>query len=152
MSSREITFDWLPAPLRARAQGVDAPSAPRRSLELAVLIVLGLVLLAATLNDTFTQVHINERLAVDKTTWYAYTDRVVKLGLTQGVGTSTDVACGVPRAGAGYRLCLVISGPTVGGVRHVAGGYHLPLRSADSLIHRSDCFGRAAAQEECPPV
>ena len=145
-------FDRLPPVLRPRDRD-DGGGPLRRSIELTVLIVIGLVLALATVNDTVSQVHIEERLAADKTTWHDYTHNAkVKIGLTQGVATTADIGCAPPSPGAGYRLCLVMSGPSRNGVRTVAGGYRLPLTGDDLYRHRYGCFGLPLEQAICSSV
>jgi hypothetical protein len=141
-------LDRLPPVLQPRA--VDDGGGPgRRAAELAVLLVLGLLLAAATVDDVVHQVRVDERIAVDKTTWIAYTHHPLKkIFIKTGVGTTTDVGCAPPATGASYRLCLILSGPS-SPRRMVRGGYRLPLIGDNRFGRRYACFGSALGDGLC---
>lgn len=149
MSTPARIFDRLPPALRPR-EADDGGGRGRRTAELAFLIVLGVLLAAATINDLAKQVRTDIRLGDDKKTWVAYTQHPVKkLTLIAGIGTTRDVVCGPPFTGADYRQCLVMVGPTRSGVRTVAGGYRLPLTGNDLYRHRWACAGEPAQRQLC---
>jgi hypothetical protein len=136
-------------------------------LETAVLLVIGLVLAAGVIYDVVRQVGINERFAVDRTTWENYTHRTLNmidvnpLNVTDinprtlaVVGRvarrNVDIACAPPTNGAQYRFCLVLGGPSQHrAYRQVLGGYDLPLLGKDLHTVRSHCFGVAARAGWC---
>jgi hypothetical protein len=146
-------LERLPRWARPEDEEPPDPTGLRRAAELAVLLVLGVLLAAATVSDLARQVRLDERIAVDKTTWSAYTHRQLKkINVSTGLRSTRDSACAPPFSGASYRLCLVLTGPTHGR-RTITGGYRLPLTGLDRYYRRSDCFGAARRQALCgaPP-
>jgi len=130
-----------------------------RLIESTVLVLAGLLLAAATVNDVVRQTHINERLIADESTWRARTGHDYhNLSIDQkllGEGTGREVVCGNTAPGAPkatVQLCLEIWGPVRGGRRIVHGGWYLPPGlEQDVRTHRYGCFGSAAAHGLCPP-
>lgn len=151
MTAQRVQFAWLPTGLRPRDHDSDGGGGPvRRAAELAVLVVIGLLLAAASLNDLVHQTRVVERIAVDKTTWIAYTHHTVRrLFVTPGVGSTTDTACAPPAQDAAYRLCLVLTGPSGGPRRTVSGGFRLPSTGDNRYGRRYACFGSARAERLC---
>lgn len=144
-------FDRLPPWLRPRDSEEPGPGRERRLLEGAVLVAVGLLLLAAVTRDVVRQVGVDHRVVVDKRTWVHYTGRQIKLiSVRTNTRNSVDFACGLPHSDGTYRLCLELTGSSHATYRHVAGGYRLPLTGFDTPDIRYDCFGRAKHQRLCP--
>ncbi len=126
-----------------------------RLAETTILILLGVFLAVATVNDVVQQTHVNHRLSADKLTWRTVTGHdYVNLAIEQDQKTHTtrDTVCGNVSPGApGERvqLCLTMVGPVVSGVRSVSGGYYLPARSQDLRHNRYACFGVPGETELC---
>ncbi len=126
-------------------------------LEASVLVLAGLLLATATVNDLVRQTHVNHRLTADLRTWRAYTRHDYRnLNINQDVrGQSTrDVVCGNTAPGAPkarVQLCLQMMGPVRSGRRSVSGGWYLPPRVENVRRYRYACFGPAAAEHRCPP-
>lgn len=137
------------APRDAPPDGSDPAPRDVRLIELIVLVLLGLVLVVATVYDLGRQAHINVRLTADLKTWRTYTGRNLKhITLEQPLlGGTTDRACGFATPGAHARLCLILVGPVVSGRRKIVGGYYVPTGITDRVSVRSGCFGAAV----CPP-
>jgi hypothetical protein len=120
-----------------------------RLVETTLLLLLGLLLAIATVNDVSRQVKVNDRLTADLVTWRQYTGhRYHNVGVDErllGVVTQRDVACGNASPGppkARAQLCLVLTGPTSHGHRRVAGGWYLPPHTEDDVFDRRyGCFG-----------
>jgi hypothetical protein len=148
-------FSGLPAWLRPRR--VELPGSGRvRLIETTLLVLLGLLLALATVNDVVRQTHINHRLISDLGTWRAYSGHSYRnLSIEQelfGAGSQHEVICGNTSPGAPKartQLCLVIYGPISGGRRTVHGGWYLPPKVEDVRADRYGCFG-AASRGLCP--
>jgi hypothetical protein len=142
---------WLRPPAAERPASAGA-----RLVETAVLLLVGVLLATATINDLVRQTHVNHRLVADLRTWRAYTRHDYKnLSVSQDVrGLSTrEIVCGNTSPGglkARVQLCLTISGPERGGRRSVSGGWCLPPRLEDERRYRYACFGTAVAEGLCP--
>ena len=129
----------------------------RRLIEVTVLVLVGVLLAVATVNDVIRQSHTNQRLVVDLTTWRAYTGHLYhNLTIEQdlkGGGSTREVICGNTSPGAPKtraQLCLVMRGPVVHGRRAVYGGYYLPPHTVfDVSSLRYACFGPAKSQGLC---
>jgi hypothetical protein len=129
----------------------------RRLIEVTVLVLIGVLLVLATVNDVIRQSHTNQRLVVDLDTWRAYTGHVYhNLTIEQdlkGSGSTREVICGNTSPGAPKtrpQLCLVMRGPVVHGHRAVYGGYYLPPHTVyDVRSARYACFGPAKSQGLC---
>jgi hypothetical protein len=149
-------FARLPPRLRPR----DSEQPGRgdvRLVETIVLVLVGLLLAVATVNDVVRQTHTNERLVADLDTWRAYTGHPYhNLTISQkvlGEGSGREVVCGNTSPGgprARVQLCLAIWGPVRDGRRTVHGGWYLPPGSEDPKRDRYACFGAAVAERLCP--
>jgi hypothetical protein len=125
-------------------------------IETAVLLIVGLLLAVASVNDVVRQTHVNHRLVADLDTWRAYTGRdyhnlSVKQSYTRNF--TREIVCGNTRPGdpkAHVQLCLVITGPVKAGRRRVTGGWYLPALRDDEREFRYGCFGAARAERRCP--
>lgn len=121
-------------------------------IETAILVLIGLVLAAAVTWDVVRQTHVNERQAVDKGLWRAYTHRNLRnktLTVRTLLRGTTDFACGPPAPRATNRLCLMITGPAAASRRTIAGGYYVPLKRQDRFAVRYGCFGLPASRHLC---
>jgi hypothetical protein len=118
-----------------------------RLAETTILILLGLFLTVATVNDVVQQTHVNHRFVADLRTWRSVTGHDyhnVRTESDQKGHTTRDVVCGNVSPGApGERVqvCLALVGPVVSGTRSVSGGYYLPAKSIDIRRNRYACFG-----------
>lgn len=127
----------------------------KRRLEIAVLALIGVVLLVATINDLVLQAHTNHRLVKDLATWRAATGLHWKnLGIERDVTrfTSKDTICGNVATGPPderAQVCLTMTGPPIHGLRYVTGGYYLPPVVIDETANRYSCFGEAASEHIC---
>jgi hypothetical protein len=148
---------WDRLPERLRPRTVELPgSGDMRVIETTLLVLVGLVLTIATVNDVVRQRGVNERLIVDLRTWRHYTghdyhnvsvDQELLGGGEASTGDNKDVACGNASPGppkARTQICLVIHGPTRDGRRPVVGGWYLPPDvEIDGRAARYGCFGPA---------
>ncbi|HEX4108005.1 MAG TPA: hypothetical protein VHX88_07710, partial [Solirubrobacteraceae bacterium] len=144
-------WGWLPRRLRP---GVDPPEGPRRGdrrlVESFIVGAVGALLIAATIGDLARQVRLDRRFYHDQRTFLAYTHyKPYGYGIKPGIGTSTDIICAPTKHTAVVNLCLVVDGRAHHAIRHIAGGFSLPLRRHDIAKYRYDCFGAAAAQRLC---
>jgi hypothetical protein len=128
-----------------------------RLIETTLLVLVGAVLLAATVNDLARQTGVNHRLSADIATWRHYTGHHYHdLSVDQhllGENSQREVVCGNTRAGppkASPQLCLAIWGAVVDGRRTVQGGWYLPPHlEYDVRAKRYGCFG-PGARGACP--
>ena len=141
----------------ARPREVEPRGSGRmRLVETTVLLLAALLLAVATINDVVRQTHVNQRLVTDLHTWRAATGHDYHgLSIGQDIhGHSTrEVVCGNTSPGSPkerVQLCLVITGPVVGGLRATRGGWYLPPKVEDLRAYRYGCFGSAVAQGQCP--
>jgi hypothetical protein len=125
-------------------------------IETTLLVLVGVVLATATVNDVGRQVGVNHRLIADLKTWRAYTGhdfRNISIDQeTLGANSEREVLCantspGPPRART--QLCLAIWGSVRDGLRAVHGGWYLPPFTEDEPHERYGCFG-PAAEGRCP--
>ena len=124
-----------------------------RLIETTLLVLLGLLLAAATIHDVSRQTHVNQRLIDVLRTWRAYTHHNYRnLTIEQalyGERSQREVVCGNTTPGppkARVQICLAIWGPTIAGKRVVHGGWYLPPNTEEDLRrHRYGCFGSASA-------
>jgi hypothetical protein len=148
---------WSGLPPRLRPRTVDLPGSGRlRLIETTLLVLLGVLLAVATVNDVARQTGVNHRLIADNATWRAYTGHPYhNLSIEQelfGTGSQHEVVCGNTSPGAPkarIQLCLVVYGPINRGLRAVHGGWYLPPRVEDVRADRYGCFG-AASRGLCP--
>lgn len=124
-------------------------------VETTVLVIVGLFLAVAVVNDLARQTQINDRLVADLTTWRGYTHHDYKnISIDQetlGANSDREVLCGNTSGGAPgskTQICLAIWGPTVAGRRTVHGGWYLPPYVEDVRRERYGCFG--AVRKLCP--
>jgi hypothetical protein len=126
-----------------------------RLVETTLLVLFGLLLAIATIDDVRQQTHVNHRLNADLATWRSYTRHdyhsiAVEQDLKEH--TTRDTVCGnVSPGGPKQRtqLCLRMTGPVDGGRRHVSGGYYLPPHSEDLAHVRYGCFASALRDQLC---
>jgi hypothetical protein len=124
-----------------------------RLIETTVLVLVGLLLAGATVNDVVRQTHVNQRLIADLRTWRTRTGHDYhNLTVEQtvfGERNQTEVVCGNTSPGAPkthIQLCLAIGGPAVDGRRTVRGGWYLPANTEEDLPRdRYGCFGPISA-------
>jgi hypothetical protein len=133
-----------------------------RFIESAVLLLIGVVLVVATVNDVGHQVHVGRRLTADLRSWVVYTG----VGfhnpfIEQDIKTYTtrDVVCAdVTKAKPEHRpeVCLIFTGPVKAGQRTALGGYYLMAEGTDvhepvldRYQYRYGCFGSAIAEHLC---
>jgi len=138
--------DWL------RPRGLELPGSGRmRLIETTLLLLMGLLLAVATINDLVRQTDVNHRLIADLGTWRGYTGHEYhNLSIEQelfGAASQKEVVCGNRSPGAPRarpQICLVIYGPVRAGRREVHGGWYLPAVVEDVRADRYGCFGPAA--------
>lgn len=124
-----------------------------RLIETTLLVLIGLLLAGATIDDVARQTHVNERLIDDLRTWRDYTGHNYhNLTIEQalyGERSEREVVCGNTTPGppkARVQICLTIWGPTIDGKRAVHGGWYLPIDTEEDLRrHRYGCFGSATS-------
>jgi hypothetical protein len=126
-----------------------------RLAETTILILVGVLLAVATVNDVVQQTHVNHRLVADLHSWRVATGHDYRnLGIEQDLKghTTRDTVCGnVSPGGPKERtqVCLVLVGPVISKRRSVSGGYYLPARAVDERRSRYACFGTAAETGLC---
>jgi hypothetical protein len=126
-----------------------------RLAETTILILLGVFLAVATVNDVIQQTHVNHRILADDATWRAVTGHDYhEITTEQDVKTHTtrDVVCGNVSPGGPkerVQVCLVLVGAVRGGLREVSGGYYLPPQTIDIRSNRYACFGAPAEAGLC---
>jgi hypothetical protein len=148
---------WQRLPPGLRPRDAELPGSGSLWLvETLVLLLAGLVLAVATVNDVVLSTHTNHRLVADLRTWRHYTGHNYKnVSTEQDVRryTTTDVVCGNTAPGPPkerIQLCLQVSGPTVNGLRKARGGWYLPPKAEDLHRYRYGCFGPPKQRGECP--
>jgi hypothetical protein len=149
-----MSRDRVPASLQPR--DVELPGTGRRRLiEVTLLILAGLLLAIATVNDVVDQTHVNHRLIADLRTWREYTGHNYKNVSTEQDlygHTTRDVVCGNTTPGPPkerIQLCLQLTGPVIDGRRAAHGGWYLPPKVEDVPAVRYGCFGSASASQFC---
>jgi hypothetical protein len=145
----------LPGWLRPRSE--ESPGSGQLWLvETTLLLIAGLLLAIATVDDVVLQTHVNHRLVADLRTWRAYTGHDYRnLTISQDIygHTTREIVCGNTTPGAPkqrVQLCLEITGQVRNGRRTVRGGWYLPPRAEDLRSKRYGCFGVAAQEGSCP--
>ncbi len=148
-------MSWAPPWLRPRAVELKG-TGELWLIETTLLVLVGLVLAVATVNDLSRQASINHRLVADLSTWRQYTghdyhnisiDRE-----TLGADSGREVLCGNTTPGptdGRTQVCLGITGPVSRGRRTVYGGWYLPPYVEDLPSARYGCFG-VAGEGRCP--
>ncbi len=152
-------WERLPERLRPRESERRGRGDLRR-IESTLLVLAFLVLGVAVINDVVKQVHVNERLTVDLHTWRVVTGRNYKnISIEQDLKTHTtrDVLCGntwPAPPGTTAQVCLIVTGPTVHGLRAAKGGFYLLPYFPDKRENRYGCFGTAVGEALCslPPL
>jgi hypothetical protein len=143
---------WERLPPRLRPLDAERPGAGNiRLIETTLLVLIGLVLAVATINDTVRLAGINSRENADKQTWRVYTGRdYVNVGVeTQlfGITSTRDAVCGNTEPGppdAHTQECLLVAGPVRRGQREVLGGWYVPAYvQHNDYSYRYGCFGSA---------
>jgi hypothetical protein len=148
VAAEERRWRLLPPRLRPRAEELKGRG-ELRLLETLVLVLVGVVLATATINDLARQAGINHRLVADLATWRHYTGHDYhNISIDQetlGVDKHREVLCGNTSPGAPKsrtQICLAIWGPVVDGMRTVHGGWYLPAYVENDLPdERYGCFG-----------
>jgi hypothetical protein len=147
-------WKFLPEWLQPRDRELEG-TGRRRLVEVTLLILAGLLLAVATVNDLIEQTHVNHRLIADLHTWREYTGHDFKNVSTEEDlygHTTRDVACGNTTPGPPkerIQLCLQMTGPVIDGRRAVHGGWYLPPKVEDVPIYRYGCFGTATPARYC---
>jgi hypothetical protein len=144
----------LPASLRPRHEELRG-AGQMRLIETTLLVLLGLLLAIATVNDVVRQTHVNHRLVADLRTWRVYTGHDYhNLSAEQDIfgHTTREIVCGNTAPGPPkerVQLCLVVTGPVSHGRRAVHGGWYLPPKAEDLRAVRYACFGSATSLGLC---
>jgi hypothetical protein len=131
-------------------------SGQTRLVETTLLVLVGLFLLIATVNDLVRQTHVNHRLVADLRTWRQYSGHEYKnVSVEQDLygHTTRDIACGNVSPGAPKartQLCVVLTGPVRAGRRAAHGGFYLPPKVDDVRRYRYGCYGSATRDGLCP--
>jgi hypothetical protein len=125
-------------------------------IETTLLVLVGLLLATATINDLAREATINHRLIADLKTWRHYTGHdfhnIAIDQETLGASTQREVLCGNTSPGppkGRTQICLAVWGPVLDGRRAVHGGWYLPAYVEDVAQDRYGCFG-AAGRGRCP--
>ena len=124
-------------------------------IETLVLLLVGLLLAIATVNDVVLGTYVNHRLNADLRTWREYTGHDYKnVSTEQDVQhfTTTDIVCGNTTPGPPKertQICLQLTGPVRAGRRAARGGWYLPPKHEDLRRYRYGCFGTTKAQGAC---
>jgi hypothetical protein len=145
----------LPAQLRPR-DAEQRGSGRLWRVETVVLLLVGLLLAIATVNDVVLATHTNHRLVADLRTWRHYTGHNYKnISAEQDIHkhTTTDVVCGNTTPGPPkerIQLCLQMTGPSVNGLRTARGGWYLPPKADNLHRYRYGCFGPPKQHGVCP--
>jgi hypothetical protein len=150
----------LPAWARPRESERRTPkgtggSGSLRLAETTILILFGVLLAVATVNDVAQQTKVNHRLIADLRTWRVASGHDYhNLSISQDLRghTTRDTVCGnVSPGGPKQRtqLCVTLVGPTIEGRRTIVGGFYLPPLSENVPSKRYACFGAAVAAGLC---
>jgi hypothetical protein len=143
---------WGRLPSWLRPRSAELPGSGRtRLVETTLLVLAGLLLAIATVDDVARQTHVNQRLIADLRTWRSYTGHDYhNLSISQqllGEASRHEVVCGNTSPGAPKattQLCLAIWGPVKDGRRTVHGGWYLPAKAEDLRAERYGCFGEGS--------
>ena len=154
-SSPKESWQRLPPPGCARATPSSLAAVVCGGVETVVLLLVGLLLAIATVNDVVLNTHNNHRLVADLRTWRHYTGHNYKNVSTEEDirnYTTTDIVCGNTTPGPPkerVQLCLQVTGPTVNGLRTARGGWYLPPQTDNLRTYRYGCFGPPKQQRAC---
>jgi hypothetical protein len=153
---RRAGWERLPDRLRPLAEATGRQRLTnQRLIETTLLVLIGILLAVATVNDVVRQTHTNHRLVVDLHTWRTVTGHDfhnLTVEQDQTGHTHREVVCGNTTPGPpGKRsqVCLVMTGHTVRSLREARGGYYLPPESIDLRRYRYGCFGSATPAKLC---
>jgi hypothetical protein len=159
MSARDSAFErrlaQLPPRLRPRDRELRGSGRQWR-IETAVLVLVGLLLAIAVVNDVVLDTHVNHRLDADLRTWRSFTGHDYKnVSTEQDVlhFTTVDVVCGNTVPGPPKertQICLQMTGPVSGGRRKVTGGWYVGPKHEDLRRYRYGCFGAPKVKGDCP--
>jgi hypothetical protein len=143
-------------PVRLRPRDQEQPGSGRQwRIETLVLVLVGLLLTIATVNDVVLNTHVNHRLSADLRTWRSYTGHDYKnVSTEQDIyhHTTIDFVCGNTVPGPPkerIQICLEMTGPVVNGRRAARGGWYLPAGHEDLRRYRYGCFGTTKSKGEC---
>ncbi|MGP0101288.1 MAG: hypothetical protein ACLPUT_06680 [Solirubrobacteraceae bacterium] len=155
LAAGEERWQRLPPWLRPRTVELKG-GGNLRLIETTLLVLVGVVLATATVNDVGREVGINRRLIADLKTWRQYTGHDYhNISIDQealGAGSDREVLCGNTSPGppkGRTQICLAIWGAVVSGRRTVHGGWYLPPGIEDVTARRYGCFG-PAGRGRCP--
>ena len=147
---------WERLPERLRPRDTERRGrGDLRRVESTLLVLAFLVLAVAVINDVVRQVHVNERITADLHTWRTITGNdLINISVEQDLThhTTRDVLCGNTGSGppgTQPQVCLIMTGPTVHGMRAAKGGFYLPPYFPDKHVNRYACFGTAVSEELC---
>ncbi len=156
-ASARSVWERLPAWLRPRA--VERPRSGRtRLVETTLLVLAGLLLAIATVNDVVRQTHVNQRLIADLRTWRAYTGHDYhNLSIEQELLGEHEPTRGRLRQHEprGRRKrdpavpAICGAGGATGGARSTAAGT-CRRRPKTCARDRYGCFGPAVGGKSCP--
>jgi hypothetical protein len=133
-----------------------------RLIETAVLLVVGLFLAIAVVNDVARAVPIGERLNADLESWEAivgvhYHNPIIEQDVKHY--TTRDVVCADTEKvkPLGHpQICLIFTGPVVHDRRTAFGGFYLVADGTDvhepvldDKKYRYACWGTAVSEELC---
>jgi hypothetical protein len=150
---------WRRLPTWLRPRSVELTGSGRtRLIETTLLVLVGVLLATATVNDVVRQAGVNHRLIADLRTWRSYTGHAyhnlsIEQELLGPTSSQREVVCGNTSPGAPKartQLCLAVWGPVVAGRRTVHGGWYLRPKAEDVRAARYGCFG-PASRGICPP-
>jgi hypothetical protein len=140
-----------PRPSPAPTEGEGGHRAWR--IETLVLVVIGLLLTAAVVNDVVRQLGIDARKKVDMRTFAHYVPGTPPKHIEVAAGQRglPDITCGRPVIYANVRVCLIMIGSSHVLYRDVVGRYTLPFLHSDRRRYRFACAGYAVTHHLCPP-
>lgn len=158
ISRRPGWLRWLLR--RSDANAAGPANRDLRLLETAALIVAGVLLAVATVNDIGRAVHITQRVKADQHTYRVYmhtrggvATSIKKVDVTTAQRGKIDIACSPSPGGQLASSCLFISGPIRGRSptwqRTVIGGFTLLPHRRNFYRARYGCFGNAAREQLC---
>ena len=145
---------WGPPAARGAPAPTEGEGAHRAwRLETIVLVVIGLLLTAAVVNDVVRELGIDAREKVDMRTFKHYVPGTPPkhIEVAPGQRGLPDITCGRPIVYANVRVCLIMVGSSHVLYRRVAGEYTLPFLHSDRRRYRFSCAGYAVTHHLCPP-
>ncbi len=151
---RRSPWERLSERLRPRERELRGRGDLRR-IESTLLVLAFILLAVAIVNDVVLQTHVNDRLTVDLRTWRTLTGHNYhNISIEQDLKghTTRDILCGnisPGPPGALPQVCLIVTGPSVHGMRASHGGYYLPPFASNKRPNRYACFGSAVGAQLC---